>query len=149
MVYRIRPVGFIPKFEVVSCFVLVGPEFLALRRHPAKPEPNTWGVPAGKVDPGESIEAAIRRELHEKTGSRPPWPPIFRQRLFVRYPEYDFVYHVFQLTLRRKISVVLNPVEHQESRWVSPRDALELALVREMDWVVRDFFGIPQLVPSV
>ncbi|WP_329125728.1 NUDIX hydrolase [Streptomyces sp. NBC_01465] len=32
--------------------------------------PNVWGVPCGKLDPGETPAAAVLRELEEETGIR-------------------------------------------------------------------------------
>ena len=30
---------------------------------------NQWGLPKGRVDPGENLESAVLRELHEETGA--------------------------------------------------------------------------------
>lgn len=30
--------------------------------------PNAWVVPGGHIDPGESLEDGVIRELHEETG---------------------------------------------------------------------------------
>jgi len=50
MISKHIPENFNPKFEVVSCFVEYEDEILLLRRQDHKPEPNTYGVPAGKID---------------------------------------------------------------------------------------------------
>ena len=50
MLYKEKPENFTPKFEVVSCFVEYNNKILLLLRQDHKPEPNTYGVPAGKVD---------------------------------------------------------------------------------------------------
>lgn len=62
MLYKEQPKNFTPKFEVVSCFVEYKDEILLLLRQDHKPEGNTYGVPAGKVDAGETINQAMKRE---------------------------------------------------------------------------------------
>jgi len=46
MLYLEKPKVFVPKFEVVSCFVEYQNEFLLLLRQDHKNEPNTYGMPA-------------------------------------------------------------------------------------------------------
>lgn len=68
VVFLEKPEVFNPKFEVVSCFVRCDDRILLLHRQDHKPEGNSWGVPAGKVDQDESIHDAMVRELQEEIG---------------------------------------------------------------------------------
>jgi 8-oxo-dGTP diphosphatase len=54
----------------VAVGVLVDREgrFLLTSRPPGKAYAGYWEFPGGKVEPGESIEAALVRELHEELG---------------------------------------------------------------------------------
>jgi 8-oxo-dGTP diphosphatase len=54
----------------VAVGVLVRPDgaFLLTSRPPGKVYAGYWEFPGGKVEPGESIEAALARELHEELG---------------------------------------------------------------------------------
>ena len=54
--------------RVVGCFLEYDGKFVLLLRHVHKADGGTWGLPAGKVEPGESDETAMLRELYEETG---------------------------------------------------------------------------------
>ena len=68
MIYTEKPQEFYSKFDVVSCFVEHNGEILLLHRQDHKPQGNTWGVSAGKVDGGEQVLEAMVREIYEETG---------------------------------------------------------------------------------
>lgn len=63
----------------VAVGVLIDPagRFLLTSRPPGKAYAGYWEFPGGKVEPGESIEQALRRELQEEIGvtiaSAEPW----------------------------------------------------------------------------
>ncbi|MBW8847296.1 MAG: NUDIX domain-containing protein [Burkholderiales bacterium] len=71
----------------VAVGVLVAPDgqFLLTSRPEGKVYAGYWEFPGGKVEPGESIEEALARELHEELGIRigavHPW-----QTLVMDYP---------------------------------------------------------------
>jgi 8-oxo-dGTP pyrophosphatase MutT (NUDIX family) len=67
MISKNKPENFTPKFEIVSCFVQYQDKILLLRRQDHKPQPNTYGVPAGKIDKGETPIQAMQREGKEET----------------------------------------------------------------------------------
>ena len=53
---------------VVSCAVVAEGRFVLVLRRVFDPGAGGWAFPAGHVEPGESAEEAIRRELVEETG---------------------------------------------------------------------------------
>lgn len=63
-----------PLRYVVAGLILRGEnsarEVLICQRSPDKPMGMKWEFPGGKVEPGESAEEALARELHEELGIR-------------------------------------------------------------------------------
>jgi len=59
-----------PPITEVAAAVLTQPDgrVLLAQRPAGKPYAGYWEFPGGKVEPGESLEAALARELHEELG---------------------------------------------------------------------------------
>lgn len=142
MIFNEPPEQFKPKFEVVSCYVESGGELLFLKRQSHKPQGGTWGVPAGKVDPGEDALAAVKRELWEETGIEAQGTDfVYHSKFHVRYPEYDFIYHVFQMFTKAKPAVVLRLQEHEAYEWCTPTKALNKALIPNEDMIIKAVYA--------
>ncbi len=143
MYFHRKPDRFDPKFEIVACW-LMRPDgrFVLLHRQPWKPEGNTWGVPAGKIEEGEVPIVAMRRELSEEVGLVVPSEDSigFERILYVRYPTYEFVYHMYRMDAPDGFEVTINPKEHRDFKWVAPEESLDMPLIRELDSCVRISF---------
>jgi ADP-ribose pyrophosphatase YjhB (NUDIX family) len=64
---------------------------LLLIRRGHAPHQGLWSLPGGRVEPGESTDVAVEREVHEETGLRVrAGAPVGR----VRIPAGDVVYDV-------------------------------------------------------
>ena len=135
--------GFSSKFEVVSCFLEHEGNILLLHRQDHKPEGDTWGVPAGKVDSDEDIYEATVREIREETGiSLKKEQLTHGYKLYVRYPKYDFFYHIFHVTLSKKPIVSINSHEHKTYTWTTPQKALEMNLIQDEDACIKLFYSL-------
>ena len=143
MIYEEKPNIFNPRFEVVSCFLEYNDEILLLHRQDHKPEGNTWGVPAGKVDEGEEIYETIVREIREETGFEIPDKEIKHfTKLYVKYPNYDFIYHIYSTKLDKKQEVNINPNEHKNFKWTTPKNALSMNLIEDLDKCIELFYNL-------
>ena len=58
----------VPVDVAVGVLIDSSGRFLLTSRPPGKPYAGYWEFPGGKVEPGESIEEALARELHEELG---------------------------------------------------------------------------------
>lgn len=143
MIYLEEPNDFDARFEIVSCFCENNGKILLLHRRDDAPQGRTWGVPAGKVEKNEDIKQAIIRELLEETGMSFSQNMLkYFSKVFVRYPDYDFIYHIFSTHLVDKKNVRIDPKEHKEFRWVTPKNALHLPLIQDLDNCIKLFFKV-------
>ncbi len=126
-----RPAGFKPQFEAVGIFLEAGDKILIVHRQTDRPHPNLWGVPGGGIEPGESKADAAVRELAEETGIS--LTPQFLFSHYVTFPGERFVFHYFAATLTEPQVTTRNPAEHQDHRWVTLSEALELPLIGGLD----------------
>ena len=115
------------KVRTVGCFLEHNGAFLILQRDPAKPYPYTWGLPAGKVDPGETDSQAMIRELAEEAGyqARPEELELLGYQLF-RDEQHDVTFPTFRVVLDRPLQVNPRPGEHLDSRWVTGEECRAL-----------------------
>ncbi len=140
MIFRERPADFAPRFEVGSCFIESDGEILLLLRQPQKPQGGTWGVPAGKVR--GNVKEETLREITEETGIALELNDLEEHgTVFVRYPEYDFVYHMYRTVVSARPAVVTNPTEHQAADWVRPDLASARKLMEDLDWCIAEVYG--------
>lgn len=125
---------FNPIFEVTSCFVEYDGRIVLLLRQDHKPQPNTYGMPAWKIDAWETPIAATLREVREETSIDLKIENLeFISKLYVKYPTYDFIYHIYRSVFDRLPEVKVNPHEHKEFIWIQPEKALNLDLIPGLD----------------
>jgi 8-oxo-dGTP diphosphatase len=75
-----------PKLVVAGLLATGDGRVLLTRRRPDQPLPDRWELPGGKIEPGESPEQALARELVEELDARVDVGPIW-DVLHHRYPD--------------------------------------------------------------
>ena len=107
---------------------------LAARRTSPPEAAGRWELPGGKVEPGESPEAAVVRELTEELGCTVAVTGWLDGRVPIR-PGL-----VLAVALARLVDGEPDPVEHDAVRW------LTAAELHDVDWLAPDRPFLPALV---
>ncbi len=118
-------------------------QLLACQRSSRSDLPGKWEFPGGKVEPQESREAAIQREILEELGVKIhqliPQPSV-HHRYHQPDKELNIALHPFQC----KLSSDATPqaLEHSEIRWVTLSEADHL------DWATADILVLEHFKQS-
>ncbi len=140
MIYPKTTDNFNSEFDIVGILIDYNDSMLLLKRDPRKPQGGTWGAPGGKVEKGETLEQAIKRETYEETGiALDPEVLTFFDSYFVRYGDHDFIYHLYSYKAVSKPEIFLEQGGHVEYGWYSKDDALKLDLIHDMDFCIEAY----------
>lgn len=105
---------------VVAAIIRRAPFLLITRRLSNTHLPGLWEFPGGKVQPTESHEQALRRELREEIGVE---VEVHEEVLNTthRYPEKTVELHFYECTI---VSGEPSKIEVADFRWVEPKELL-------------------------
>ena len=110
------------KTVLVSAVALIDPDgrVLLSRRPEGKAMAGLWEFPGGKVEPGETPEAALIRELQEELGID-TWASCLAPLTFASHAYAGF-HLLMPLFACRKWQGIAQPREGQALKWVRPGD---------------------------
>lgn len=119
MIYEYPPIDFNPKVSVASCFIEHGDQVLfVLRAANVALQPGTWGIPGGKLEKDETPEQAVCREIQEECGFSLK-NPIFLHTVYIRYPNLDYIYHMYREVVAEKPVIKLDLKENAQCKWLT------------------------------
>ncbi|SCY48134.1 (deoxy)nucleoside triphosphate pyrophosphohydrolase [Paracoccus tibetensis] len=110
------------KIVLVSAVALIDPDgrVLLAERPEGKSMAGLWEFPGGKVEPGETPEAALIRELHEELGIQ-TWNSCLAPLSFASHA-YESFHLLMPLFACRKWQGIVTPREGQRLAWVRATD---------------------------
>lgn len=97
---------------------------LVARRAPGRRLAGQWEFPGGKIEPGESPEACLARELDEELGIT---VAVGRHVATSRHDDGQLAVELMAYECRL-VSGELEPVDHDAIAWVAPARILDYAL---------------------
>ena len=110
------------KIILVSAVALIDKDsrILIARRPDGKSMSGLWEFPGGKVEPGETPEQALVRELSEELGIK-TWNSWLAPLTFASHA-YEKFHLLMPLFVCRKWEGIVLPKENQELKWVYSRE---------------------------
>lgn len=108
----------------VGILVQAQGKILCLLRAKHKSQGGKWGLPAGKVEEGESYLEAAKRELAEETTlqKNPQMLGVWKWM----FPDIHITFPVFQIKYEHLPSISLPEDAHERYAWLSPEEILSL-----------------------
>lgn len=124
---------------VTAAILFRGDRVLITRRPEDKRHPGMWEFPGGKVDPGESPEEALRREIAEELGAAVAVEGLFE----VVHFRYEWGAVLILAYTCRLLTAALHNLGVAEHRWVHPRDLSGYAILPADLPIIRRLNGLP------
>ena len=143
MLYHKKPIAYISEMEVVWCVIEHEWEILLVKRCSNHTFWDTWSEPGWKVDPGETNEQAMIREIFEESWIIiKKWEADLLFRKYFRFDGTNITISFYHRILDIRPRITLSPREHSDYVWVTPEKALNMNLIEDFDTVLKEIYNI-------
>ncbi len=115
------------RIEVVAAVICEGKRILAVQRGYGDFK-GRWEFPGGKMEPGESMEEALVREIREELESEIS-VDRFLCTVDYDYPEFHLTMHCFMCSV---VGGDITLTEHEAARWLTKDELYDI------DWLPAD-----------
>jgi len=124
-------------------------KILLLHRSPMVSNPGAWDLPAGHVEPGETLTRAARREAREETGFDIRVGPLFHAEVFRTLSKRGKIRPTvgvyFHCVARGRKEPRIDREEHTEFAWVRATELEDYPTVPHLSRTVRAAFASKEL----
>lgn len=117
----------LPTRDVAAAIVVRDGKVLGARRYMGNEFDGFYEFPGGKIEPGETYEDTVRRELLEELA--------VDVRVVRHYQTTDYTYPKFHLHMETYLCTLISDADdirlsvHDEYRWFAPEE------LRDVDWL--------------
>ena len=122
------------EIEVVAAIIKKGDQIFATQRGYGDWK-DWWEFPGGKMEPGETPEEALKREIREELDAEISVDK-FLETIDYDYPQFHLTMHCFLCSL---VGEALHLNEHEAARWLSAQN------LNTVEWLPADLTLIANL----
>ncbi len=119
--------------EVVAALIWQGERFMICQRPAHKARGLLWEFVGGKVEPGETKEAALIRECREELGVTVSVGELYMELTHV-YPDLTVHLSLFHAVITEGTPTLL---EHNDLRWITRREIPDYAFCPADEEILR------------
>ena len=124
--------------EVVAAVICKGDKIFATQRGYGDFK-DRWEFPGGKMEPGETPQEALEREIREELCAEIEIDSYI-DTVEWDYPAFHLTLHCFLCSLR---SEALHLNEHEAARWLSANE------IEALDWLPADRDLLPEIIAEL